>query len=58
MNAPAEPALVRFAPVGVEMLTERYIRWTVVKQKTSYFGALARPYIDALMQFSPSTFQR
>ena len=33
---------------------ERYVRWLVEKDKKSYFGALPRPYIDALMQFSPS----
>jgi hypothetical protein len=54
MKAPAEPGLVQLAPVGVEMLTERYVRWIVTKEKISYFGALARPYIDALMQLSPS----
>ena len=36
------------------MLIERYVRWIVEKEKASYFGALPRPYIDALMQFSPS----
>jgi hypothetical protein len=27
MKAPAEPRLVQFTPVGVEMLIERYVRW-------------------------------
>ena len=54
MKAPAEPGLVRLTPVGVEMLIERYVGWLVEKDKKSYFGALPRPYIDALMQFSPS----
>lgn len=54
MKAPAEPGLVQLTPVGVEMLAERYVRWIVVTEKKSYFAALPRPYIDALMQFSPS----
>jgi hypothetical protein len=36
------------------MLVERYVRWTVEKEKRQYFGALARPFLDALMQLSPS----
>ena len=54
MKAPAEPVLVRLTPVCVEMLVERYVRWIVTKENKSYFGALPRPYIDALMQLSPS----
>jgi hypothetical protein len=30
MKAPAEPSLVRLAPISVEMLVERYVRWSVV----------------------------
>jgi len=55
IKAPAEPGLVLLTPIGVEMLTERYVRWTVVKEKSQYFGALPRPFVDALMQLSPST---
>jgi hypothetical protein len=54
MKPPAEPALVRLTPVGVQMMTEKYVCWVVTKKYTSYFGTLSRPYIDALMQFSPS----
>ena len=58
IKAPAEPGLVPLTPVGVEMLIERYVRWTVEKEKSRYFGALPRPFVDALMQFSPSTVPR
>ena len=34
IKAPAEPGLVPLTPVGVEMLFERYVRWTVEKEKT------------------------
>ena len=54
MKAPAEPGLVQLTPICVELLIERYVRWLVEKEETSYFGALPRPFIDALMQFSPS----
>jgi hypothetical protein len=54
MKAPAEPGLVQLTPVGVELLVERYVRFLVETDKKSYFAALPRPYIDALMQFSPS----
>ena len=54
IKAPAEPGLDRLTPVRVEMLVERYVRWTVEKEKKQYFGALARPFLDALMQLSPS----
>ena len=54
IKAPAEPGLVLLTPTGVEMLLERYVRWTVVKKNSHYFGALPRPFVDALMQFSPS----
>jgi hypothetical protein len=55
MKAPAEPGLFQLTSVGVEMLIERYVRWTVEKKTGSYFGALPRPYVDALMQLSPSS---
>jgi hypothetical protein len=54
MKAPAEPGLERLTPVRVELLIERYVRWLVVKKKAQYFGALPRPFVDALMQLSPS----
>ena len=55
IKAPAEPGLVLLTPTRVEMLTERYVRWIVVKKNSQYFGALPRPFVDALMQLSPST---
>jgi hypothetical protein len=55
MKAPPEPVLVKLTPTNAEMLVERYVRWSVVKSKKSYFGALPRPYIDGLMQHSPSS---
>ena len=45
---------MQLTPTCIEMLLERYVRWSVVKGKASYFGALPRPFVDALMQFSPS----
>jgi hypothetical protein len=55
MKAPAEPGLERLSPVRVEMLVERYVRWSVTKKNNQYFGALPRPFVDGLMQFSPSS---
>src|ERR1700730_11081339 len=55
MKAPAEPGLDRLSPVRVEMLVERYVRWSVTKKYKQYFGALPRPFVDGLMQFSPSS---
>jgi hypothetical protein len=55
MNAPAEPGFERLSPVRVEMLVERYVRWSVAKRNKHYFGALPRPFLDGLMQFSPSS---
>ncbi|MGE3784527.1 MAG: hypothetical protein AB7H71_17535, partial [Alphaproteobacteria bacterium] len=57
MKAPAEPSLVRLTPVRVELLLEQYVRWLVETDTKSYFGALPRSHIDALMQFSPSAIQ-
>lgn len=54
MKAPAEPGLVQLTPTLVELLIERHVRWSVQTAKAAYFGALPRPHIDALMQFSPS----
>ena len=39
IKAPAEPVLVQLTSVCVEMLVERYVRWTVTKEHKSYFGA-------------------
>jgi hypothetical protein len=55
MNAPPEPALVQLTPIGIELLLEKYVRWSVEKQYTSYFGALPRPFVDALNEYSPSS---
>jgi hypothetical protein len=55
MKAPAEPGLDRLSPVRVEMLVERYVRWIVTKRNKHYFGALPGPFVDGLMQFSPSS---
>ena len=54
MKAPAEPSLLQLTPVGVVLLVERYVRWFAQKRTTSYYAALPRPFVDALMQFSPS----
>jgi hypothetical protein len=54
MKAPAEPGLVHLTPVGIKMLSERYVRWRVETDRKSYFATLPTPYIDALMQLSPS----
>ena len=55
MKAPAEPGLDRLSPVRVEMLVERYVRWIVTKRNKHYFAALPGPFVDGLMQFSPSS---
>ncbi|MGA8695815.1 MAG: hypothetical protein WB689_18615 [Xanthobacteraceae bacterium] len=55
MKAPAEPALAQLTPIGVELLVENYVGWAVEKKNISYFGALPRPFIDALMEYSPSS---
>ncbi|MCX7298081.1 MAG: hypothetical protein NTU64_14705 [Hyphomicrobiales bacterium] len=55
MKAPAEPGLVQLTPSCIELLIERHVRWSVQKKNISYFGALPRAYIDALMQYPPST---
>jgi hypothetical protein len=56
MKAPAEPVLVKLTPTNVEMLLEQYIGWLVKKpEKDLYLGALPRPYLDGLMQYSESS---
>jgi hypothetical protein len=55
IKAPAEPALVQLTPVRIELLLENYVRWTVDKKDATYFGALPRPYIDALNEYSPTS---
>jgi hypothetical protein len=55
IGAPAEPTLAQLTPIGVQLLIERYVRWVARKKDDTYFGTLPRPFIDALMQLSPST---
>jgi hypothetical protein len=55
MQAPPEPALVQLTPTGIELLIEKYVRWSVQKKNTCYFGSLPRPFIDGLREFSPSS---
>jgi hypothetical protein len=51
MKAPAEPVLVKLTPTGIELLLENYVRWDVQKKNCSYFGALPRPFVDALNEY-------
>ena len=55
LKAPAEPGLMRLTPTGIEMLLENYVRWYVQKKNTSYFGALPRPFVEALQEYAPSS---
>ena len=55
MKAPPEPGLVQLTPTGIELLVENYVRWSVQKKNTCYFGALPRAFIDGLREFSPSS---
>jgi hypothetical protein len=55
MKPPGEPGLERLSPVRVEMLVERYVVWIVTKKNRQYFAALPPPFVDGLMQFSPSS---
>jgi uncharacterized protein YheU (UPF0270 family) len=52
--APPELALVPLTPVRVELLIERYVSWEYSRGEKARSGSLPRPFIDALMQFSPS----
>ena len=54
LKAPPEPGLMLLTPICVELLVERYVRWHVRKDKTSYFAALPRQFVDALREYSPS----
>jgi hypothetical protein len=54
MKAPPEPVLVQLTPTCIELLLENYVRWLVQKKNTCYFGALPRPFIDGLREYSPS----
>jgi hypothetical protein len=55
MKAPPEPALVQLTPTAIELLVENFVRWSVQKKNTCYFGALPRPFIDGLREYSPSS---
>ena len=55
MKAPPEPGLVQLTPTGIELLVENYVRWSVQKKNTCYFGAFPRAFIDGLREFSPSS---
>jgi hypothetical protein len=54
LKAPPEPGLVQLTPTGIELLVENYVRWSVQKKNACYFGALPRPFIDGLREYSPS----
>ena len=54
IKAPAEPALVQLSPSNTELLVEKYVRWRVDRPNRSYYGALHRPFIDALREHLPS----
>jgi hypothetical protein len=58
MNAPPEPGLVPLTPIGIELLLERYVRWSVQKKNKCYFGTLHRPSIDGLREFFPKRHSR
>ncbi|MCK1698341.1 hypothetical protein [Bradyrhizobium sp. 144] len=55
MRPPAEPVLVELTTTGVELLLETYVRWVAQKQNgTTYFAALPKPFIVALMEYANS----
>ncbi|MCK1480115.1 hypothetical protein IVB27_36625 [Bradyrhizobium sp. 197] len=55
MRPPAEPVLVELTTTGVELLLENYVRWVAQKQNgTTYFAALPKPFIIALMEYANS----
>jgi hypothetical protein len=54
LKAPPEPMIIPLTQTGVEILVEQYFQLTVVKERKTYFGALPKPFVDALMQLSTS----
>ena len=55
MRPPVEPLLVELTPTGVELLLEKYVRWIKNKKNgASYFAALPKAHIAALMQYPDS----
>jgi hypothetical protein len=54
VKAPAEPVLVQLTSTGTELLIEKYIRWLKVIREKTYYAALPRAFIDALMQLQTS----
>jgi hypothetical protein len=55
MKAPPEPGMVQLTPTGIELLLEKYVRWSVQKKNASYFGALPRPFIEGLREYAKSS---
>jgi hypothetical protein len=55
MKAPPEPGMVQLTPIGIELLVEKYVRWSVQKKNGSYYGALPRPYIEGLREYPKSS---
>jgi hypothetical protein len=49
VKAPAEPVLVMLTPIGVELMLEKYVRWSA-DAEDSYFATLPLPFIQALIQ--------
>ena len=54
IQAPAEPNMTQLTPTLIEMLIERFVRWTEETENGIRFCSLPRPHIDAFMQLSPS----
>jgi hypothetical protein len=55
MKAPPEPGMVQLTPTGIELLLEKYVRWSVQKKNASYFGALPGPFIEGLREYPKSS---
>jgi hypothetical protein len=55
MRPPVEPLLVELTPTCIELLLEKYVRWIKIKKNgPSYFAALPKAHIAALMQYPGS----
>jgi hypothetical protein len=55
ITPPAEPIWVGLTATGVELLLESYVAWVVVRKNgTTYFAALPKPFIVALMEYPNS----
>jgi hypothetical protein len=55
MKAPPEAGIVQLTPTGIELLLEKYVRWSVQKRHASYFGALPGPFIEGLREYPKSS---